>query len=265
MTPVDVAPGVAPIVLAQPHSSDWIEPRVAAQLNERGLAAADTDWCVDRLYADLLPEATVVRAGFSRYVIDANRSPDDRSLYPGQNTTGLCPLVDFTGESIYLPGREPDAGEIARRRERFFEPYHAALTGQIERLLERHPTVLVFDCHSIADELPFLFQGRLPALNIGTHDGRSCDHELEQRAADVCRHSPFSVVVNGRFRGGWTTRHYGRRGARVQSMQLEIAQSAYLADRRPPVYEPDVAAPLRIVLAELLATLQQTLQRSEAG
>lgn len=255
MNPVTVMEGDGPVILAQPHSSAWLEPALAATLNERGLACADTDWHVERLYAGLLSDATTVRAEFSRYVIDANRPPDNEDLYPGQNTTSLCPTIDFTGAPIYRAGAEPDSAELARRRSRYHAPYHAALAAQIARLQSRHAAVLVFDCHSIADELPFLFDGALPQLNVGTHDGHSCAPRLQAVIARHCTNAPFSHVINGRFRGGYTTRHYGQPGMGVHAIQMELARSAYLNGGEPPPWDVARAAPLRQFLGALLPDL----------
>ena len=179
MTPVEVAQGEGPVILGLPHTGTAVPAEIFARLNETGRALADTDWHVDRLYDGLLPGATTVRARFHRYVIDANRGPDDASLYPGQNTTGLCPVTDFDGRPIWREGEEPTAEEVAERTAAFHAPYHAALAAEIERVRARHGVAILYDCHSIRSVIPFLFEGTLPDFNVGTADGASCAPAVE--------------------------------------------------------------------------------------
>ena len=259
MPAVEVVPGDLPVVLGLPHTGTEVPGPVAKRLNATGQALADTDWHVDRLYDGLLPGATRVRAGFHRYVIDANRPPDDESLYPGQNTTGLVPLTDFDGRPIWTT--PPTASEITGRRETYHSAYHVALAGEIARLRAAHPHVLLFDCHSIRSRIPYLFDGTLPDLNIGTAGGESCAPALEAAACRIASDSGYAWVVNGRFRGGWTTRHYGAPDSGVHGVQMELAQSAYLADEAPPwTYDPHKAERLRSVLGPLLSELLSTLR-----
>jgi len=256
VTPASVKQGTGPVILAQPHSGTFVPADIAAHFNAEGHSLVDTDWHVDRLYDGLLEDATVVRANFHRYVIDANRDPSGASLYPGQNTTGLVPLVTFDDKPIWETP-PADADVIARRRE-WHGAYHAALTAEIERVKAIHGVAVVYDCHSIRSALPFLFDGRLPDLNIGTNNGETCAAALERAVADVASASSFSHVLNGRFRGGWTTRHYGRPSKGVHAIQMEIAQSAYLESEAAPfAYDEPKAARLRAVLAEILKRLEK--------
>lgn len=257
MSPVTVIAGASPIVLAQPHSGTFVPEGILADLNERGRRLCDTDWHIPQLYEGLAPEATVVRAEFSRYVIDANRPPGGQSLYPGQNTTGLVPLVDFENSPIWET--EPGQAEIDRRLAAFHGPYHAALRAELHRVREGHGFAVLYDCHSIRSELSFLFEGALPDLNIGTNDGVTCAPAIARAVADACAAGPFSHVVNGRFRGGWTTRHYGQPGEGFHAIQMEIAQSAYLEAEAPPfAYSPAKAATLRETLARVFAAIEGT-------
>ncbi|MGA8259902.1 MAG: N-formylglutamate deformylase [Arenicellales bacterium] len=249
--------GEGPILLAQPHSGTRLPDDIAATLNTAGRALADTDWHVDRLYDGLLDDATVVRATFSRYVIDANRDPANRSLYPGMNTTGLCPTIDFDGGPIYREGQEPSDDEIQARRRKFHAPYHEALSGEIDRIRRRHGLVILYDCHSIRSHIPYLFDGILPVFNIGTFEGRSCAPAIEKLAGEICNAAPgYSTVVNGRFKGGWTTRHYGAPLEGVHAIQMELAQRAYMEESPPWNYLPEQADRLRVHLKELLEELR---------
>lgn len=246
-----VQPGDSPIILAMPHGGTGMPDALSVRLNANGRALADTDWHIARLYEGLLPGATVVQASFHRYVIDANRDPLGQSLYPGQNTTELCPTTDFDGLPIWTVGQEPGGDEIAQRTHDFHAPYHAALAEQIERVKARHGMAILYDCHSIRSEIPFLFDGQLPVFSIGTNNGTTCSPAIEQATLAPCTHE--SHVLNGRFKGGWTTRHYGSPHENIHAIQMELAQRAYLAAEAPPwTYDPNRAAPLRKVLEQIL-------------
>lgn len=259
MIPVDVHQGASPIILGLPHTGTDIPAEVLARLNPEGEILRDTDWFVDRLYEGLLESATTVRASVHRYVIDANRDPTGASLYPGQNTTGLIPETTFDGVPIWREGAGPTETDAVERLVRFHAPYHAALAAEIARVKAKHGVAILYDCHSIRSRIPFLFEGVLPDLNVGTAGGATCDARIEALVVEACRAEGggYTSVLNGRFKGGWTTRHYGRPSEGVHAIQMEIAQSAYLAGEQPPfVYDRDKAERLRAVLARLLSDLE---------
>jgi N-formylglutamate deformylase len=255
MKPVEVQRGLGPIVLGLPHTGTHVPEHIVATLNARGLKLADTDWHIEKLYADLLPDVTTVRATSHRYVIDANRDPSGASLYPGQNTTGLVPFTDFDGQEIW--NQVPDAKEIERRREQFHASYHAALEAEMQRVAKRHGTAVLYDCHSIRSRIPFLFEGTLPDFNIGTNNGTTCAPAIEDAVSDLCTKARgFTAILNGRFKGGWTTRHYGRPSQNWHAIQMELAQSTYLADEAPPwKYDEAKAEKLRLHLQRILTNL----------
>ncbi len=255
MTPVSVQKGDGAIVLGLPHTGTFVPDDIAAKLNVTGRALADTDWHIDRLYDGLLEGVTTVRANFHRYVIDANRDPEGVSLYPGQNTTTLVPMTDFEGQSIWkVPPTEQD---ISDRIASYHAPYHAALQAELDRVSARHGHVVLYDCHSIRSRIPHLFNGTLPDLNVGTFDGRSCASTIEGAVSAVCGGaSEYSSVLNGRFKGGWTTRHYGQPTQGYHAIQMELAQSTYLsAEATPWTYDADKAGKLRDVLRTILSSL----------
>ena len=186
--------------------------------------------------------ATTVRTAISRTVIDVNRDPSGASLYPGQATTGLCPVTTFDGEALYR-GETPDEAEIARRRAAYFKPYHAALAGEIARLKAQHGVVVLYEAHSIRSHVPRLFDGALPNFNIGTNEGRSCGAALTLAVEAACGAGAFSRVTNGRFKGGWTTRNYGAPESGVHAIQMELACRGYMDDPQSPVSETNWPAP----------------------
>jgi len=255
MNMVEIARGNSPVVLGLPHAGTWIPEDIERRLTPIGRRLADTDWHIDRLYDGVLDGATTVRATFHRYVIDANRDPTGASLYPGQNTTGLVPMTDFDGEPLW--SEPPDAGEIEARRQRYHAPYHAALEAELAGALSRHGVAILYDCHSIRSHIPYLFDGKLPDFNIGTNDGATCAAALETRLIASCAASPnYSSVLNGRFKGGWTTRHYGRPQQGIHAIQMELAQSTYLSAEAPPwTYDMAKARRLRATLGEILSDL----------
>jgi N-formylglutamate deformylase len=258
MTPVSVIQGSSPIVLGIPHTGTFVPDDIAAKLNDNGRLLADTDWHIDRLYDGLLAGATTVTANFHRYVIDANRDPQGESLYPGQNTTTLVPLTDFDGHDIWdVP---PTSSDINARRQTFHAPYHAALEAELNRVRDLHGVAILYDCHSIRSNIPFLFEGTLPDLNIGTNSGATCAPQIEAVVHNlVGAAEDYSSVLNGRFKGGWTTRQYGRPTEGWHAVQMEIAQSAYLsAETDPWVYDNTRAARLRPLLADILNRLADT-------
>jgi formiminoglutamase len=265
VTPVNVISGDSPVILGMPHGGVFLPDGISARLNERGVGLSDTDWHIAPLYEGLLPGATMVQAAFHRYVIDANRDPDGGSLYPGRNTTALCPVTDFDGAPIWRAGEEPKGDEIAERAARFHAPYHAALAAEANRVKARHGAAVIFDCHSIRSDIPFLFEGPLPVFSIGTNEGITCAQSVSDAVTMPCAAAKqYDSVLNGRFKGGWTTRHYGRPGAGAHAIQMELAQRAYLAAEEAPwEYSPQKAAPLRAVLAAILKSLD-SLARSGA-
>jgi formiminoglutamase len=255
MNPVDVVRGNGPIVLGLPHTGTHVPDEIWQALNQRGQGLDDTDWHIDQLYDDLLPDLTSVHATFHRYVIDANRDPSGASLYPGQNTTGLVPLTDFDGHAIWTT--PPSPGEIEARRAAFHTPYHAAIETEMHRVYALHGVAILFDCHSIRSKLPFLFEGVLPDFNIGTNNGMTCADKIEAAVGQICAEaSNHTSIVNGRFKGGWTTRHYGRPQDNWHAIQMELAQSTYLSRETAPwAYDVIKAEKLRIHLKKILTTL----------
>jgi len=240
-----------------PHSGLYVPETIYARLNDIGRDLSDTDWHIDRLYSGLVPNVTMVRANFHRYVIDPNRDPSGRSLYPRQNTTELCPLTDFDGLPIYKKGQAPDTSEIEERRQAYHAPYHDTLTAEIERVKDLHGLAVLYDCHSIRSLVPYLFEGALPDFNIGTHSGKSCSPALQQIVSDICAQAKdYSSIVNGRFKGGWTTRHYGQPSQNVHVIQMELAQNNYMQEYAPWSYADAAAEKLRVILKQILQTLE---------
>lgn len=257
---LEIHRGDAPLVVSFPHTGTELPTQVAARLVSPWLARKDADWWIERLY-DFAPSlgATTIRTAISRTVIDVNRDPSGASLYPGQATTGLCPTTTFDGEPLYRAA-EPDAAEIERRRADYFDPYHAALQAELDRLRAIHGKVVLYEAHSIRSAIPRLFDDLLPNFNIGTNAGATCDLALAAAVEAACDASDFSRVTNGRFKGGWTTRHYGRPSDGVHAIQMELACRGYMDEPPglltsaiwPTPYVESRAAPMRAALINVL-------------
>jgi len=246
--------GTAPLLISMPHTGTLLPPDISARLTDAALRLPDTDRHLERLY-DFVDQlgASVIIATHSRYAIDLNRSPDDASLYPGQDTTGLCPSDTFDREVLYHKGQQPNAAEIEARVEKYWQPYHTALQGELDRLRRRHARVVLWDAHSIRSVVPRFFQGRLPDLNLGSAGGAACDQSLAQRLLQIALDHPnYTTVLDGRFKGGYITRRYGRPGEGVHAIQLELAQLTYMREEYPYSFDENRADALRPVLQQML-------------
>lgn len=248
--------GDAPVIVNVPHAGTHVPPALAGRLTAAARAVPDTDWHVEKLYA-FAPRlgVTMMHATHSRYVVDLNRDPAGVALYAGADNTELCPTRTFDNEAIYV-GHPPDRDEVAARTREWFDPYHAVLTQEIDRIRRRHGYAILLDGHSIRAEVPRFFAGRLPDLNLGTAGGVSCDPSLQALAAQVLAgDSRFTSIVNGRFTGGWITRRHGAPATGVHALQLEMAQAAYMDEAPPYRWSAERGAGLAALLEELVRSL----------
>ncbi len=246
--------GSTPLVVSVPHAGTAIPDDLRFRYMDQALAVADTDWFVDRIYG-FAPDlgASLIVPRMSRYVIDLNRSPENTPMYPGANNTELCPTCSFDGDRLYRDGHAPDAAEIARRIERYWQPYHDALAAELERAKVAHGYAILLDGHSIKSRLPWLFEGTLPDLNLGTAGATSCASTLRAALMRVLEvQTTFTQVTDGRFKGGHITRHYGRPASGVHAVQLEICWSCYMREERPYVIDAARAERLAPVLRALV-------------
>jgi N-formylglutamate amidohydrolase len=251
--------GTTPLLINIPHAGTRLSPGLAERLTPAARHLADTDWHVEKLYAFAAElGAGLMVATHSRYVVDLNRDPDGKPLYPGADNTELCPTGGFDGAPLYLPGEAPNAAEVAQRADAYWRPYHARLAAELQALHDRHGYAILLDGHSIISEAPRFFDGRLPDLNLGTNEGRSCSADLATLAYGVLSSAQgFTHIHNGRFKGGFITRHYGRPAGRMHALQLEMAQCCYMDERNLEHWDADRAAPLGVVLRRLVQALLQ--------
>lgn len=257
--------GEQPLLISIPHMGTYIPADIAGRLTPAANLLADTDWHLGQLYDFAAAMgATILQANYSRYVIDLNRPPGDESLYPGQATTSLCPTETFPGEPVYQEGKVPAKEEIAARLSAYWRPYHDQLQAELTRLRALHGAVLLWDAHSIASRLPRLFDGKLPDFNIGTNEGRSCAVAVQDaigRAAAAAAGSRYTSVVNGRFKGGYITRHYGQPQDNIHAVQLEMCQSTYMDETPPFDYRPDLAQDAALVIRAVMDAALEALPR----
>ncbi|MCZ6829311.1 MAG: N-formylglutamate deformylase [Gammaproteobacteria bacterium] len=255
-TVYDLAPGESPLLVSMPHVGTGIPSDLAGRLTTQASVLPDTDWHLDRLYnflGDL--NVSVIKARYSRYVIDLNRRADGLSLYPGQSVTDICPLTGFSGEPLYLPGQEPEEAEVSGRIEQFWQPYHSCLQEELARIKEKFGYAVLWDAHSIRSEVPRFFPGKLPDLNFGSGDGTSCAPSLTEKLQQVAAAFPaVSQVLNGRFKGGAITRLYGHPEENIHALQLELSQSTYMDESPPFTFREELADSIRPLLRDLLNT-----------
>ena len=245
--------GSIPLLVSMPHVGTDIPDYIAQRMSPCALARADTDWHLQELYGFLGEMgASTIAARWSRYVIDLNRPPEDTNLYPGLSTTGLCPIDTFGSEQLYQPGQTPDEAQVQERLRTYWQPYHRQLRAELDRMLAIHGRVVLWDAHSIASVVPRFFEGRLPDLNFGTAQGATCDAGLQEAVLGVAQaQNAFTVALNGRFKGGHITRHYGQPHLNVHAIQLEMCQVLYMDEQAPFAYLPETAARVQPLLRQL--------------
>jgi N-formylglutamate deformylase len=253
-----LTPGTTPLLVSLPHCGELIPDELRSRYQPRAWDVEDTDWHLHKLYAFATAlGASVLQPRASRFVIDLNRPPDNAPMYPGANNTELCPTRFFTGDPIYVEGAAPAPSEIEQRIAQWWQPYHGAIATELARLKARHGHAVIFDGHSIKSELPWLFEGRLPALNLGTVDGSSCSPLLRAALGDVlAAQDRYSHVIDGRFKGVYITRHYGRPEESIHAVQLEMTWDCYMDETPPYAYRPDKAAQVQPLLGDLLRTMR---------
>ncbi len=256
MPPYRFTQGSLPLLVSVPHAGTELPDDLRSRMTEAALALPDTDWQVDRLY-DFLDDlgASAIVASQSRYVVDLNRAPDSRPLYPGASNTELCPTSSFDEAPIYREGQGPSPEEIEARLDTIWRPYHAKIREELTRIKAAHGIAVLWDAHSIRSEVPRFFEGRLPDLNLGTAGGKSASAELTGLLGAVAREAEalgYSHAIDGRFQGGYITRSFGAPDASIHAVQLELSQITYMDEDPPYGFREDLADKVRPVLQGLL-------------
>ena len=248
--------GKVPILISMPHCGTSIPNEISDLLTKEARSTPDTDWHIPLLYNFLETlDVSIISSNISRYVVDLNRPPDGGALYPGQNTTNLCPLNQFNGLHLYKNKKKLSLKEITNRKDCYWAPYHNQIVKEISRLKSLFGFVILYDAHSIASEVPNLFSGKLPDLNFGTAKGESCDLRIEKAIENTLIKSPYSFAVNGRFVGGYITRHYGNPQNNIHSVQMEISQINYMSEDKTFSFDQNRAQKLRSTLQKIINIL----------
>lgn len=254
--------GTVPLLISMPHNGEQIPDDIAQTMTEKALKVPDTDWYKDKLYAFALEMgAYIIKPEYSRYIIDLNRDPNGTNLYPGANSTELCPTSAFDESPLYLSGQEPDAEEIQHRVKKYWQPYHSALTNTLSEIKQQYGRAVLLDAHSIASRVPRFFEGQLPDFNFGTSDGVTCSEQM----IDAVQHidfAPYSMVTNGRFKGGFITRHYGQPEQNIHSIQLELSQRTYM-NEDTATYDEHKAQQVIPKLKQLVSCLINFAEQSD--
>jgi N-formylglutamate deformylase len=250
----------APLIVSIPHAGTELlgfEPAFV----DPWLAREDADWRLDELYDFVAPlGATLLRPRLSRSIIDVNRDPSGASLYPGQATTELVPTTTFDGESLYRQGRAPDALK---------SPSDGAFTSI--PITRRSPPKSLACASSISASrcstpTPFAQSSRaFSTVNCPcsiSSSGASCGPELRETIGAALAASKQTSIVDGRFKGGWITRAYGRPREGVEALQLELACRAYMheperpaPDNWPTPIDEKRATPTRATLKRVLEAM----------
>ncbi len=257
MATCELLRGSRPLLISMPHQGTELPETMMEQITTATKNLADTDWHVKRLY-DFARHlgVSLIWPHYSRYLIDLNRPADNANLYPGANSTELCPTSTFASESIYLPGCEPDQSEVAHRLEQYWQPYHSELQNELARMKAQHGVAVLLEAHSIRSVVPRLFEGQLPDLNLGTSSGTSCSTNLQGAVAQsISSQTEYTTAVNQRFKGGYITRAYGQPSQGVHALQLELSQRCYMREEHPFTYLPERAKHIQPVLEQLVGTL----------
>lgn len=246
--------GNSPLLISIPHAGTVLPSDIRQRLEQAAQTLPDTDWFVDQLYDwATAAGAGMLIAAHSRYVIDLNRPPDDKPLYTSENT-GLVPLSTFAGDPLYHETNVPLEAEKSQRLQKYWRPYHELLAMELKHIRKRHGHAVLLDAHSIRSAVPGLFSGLLPDLNLGSNEGSSACAELITDAWAVLVDCGYTSALDGRFKGGYITRHYGNPQLNTHALQLEISQRSYMQEK-PPVYDDHLARKLQSVLKPLVNKL----------
>jgi N-formylglutamate amidohydrolase len=202
----------------------------------------------------------MIYATYSRWVIDLNRDPQSKPLYTdGRIITATCPTTTFLGEPIYQDERlEVGVEEMRRRVELYYNPYHLKIQELLNDLKKEFGKVLLWDCHSIRQEVPTIHKEKFPDLILGDADGTSASPGLIEGAISILESKKYSFSHNDPFKGGYITRHFGIPAENQHALQLEMTKVNYMDDRENK-YDSPRANEMRNVLKATLSNLMGQL------
>ncbi|MBT7609614.1 MAG: N-formylglutamate deformylase [Bacteriovoracaceae bacterium] len=246
-----------PLLVSVPHSGVYFPEEIIPAFNPKYIKhPEDTDWFVDQLY-DFCTEMGIVmiRAPYSRYVIDLNRDIENEKLYSDKRSqTSLVPLKSFKQESLYNQNMEPDQSEINRRIDLYYKPYYKQVDSLLLELKNQFTHALLFDCHSIGRNVPSIQKEDFPDLILGNNDKTSAHESIISIAMAVLNASDYSVKHNEPFKGGQITRNFGQPSKGIHALQLEMSQDVYMNTEKNE-YSYKIKPMIRPVLKELFEQL----------
>ena len=238
--PYEFVQGTTPLLISMPHPGLLLPDEVADLLTSEARALPDTDWHIPQLYGFAAKMgASLVMARYSRFAVDLNRPEDDTPLYQTA-TTGLFPDILFDGTSIFRPGAARSDEIKTRVQGAHLAPLSRQADGRAQphqgRVRPRRPARRAFDPRR--DPAPV----RRPAARLQHRHQRRQELREEPVATPSCKacDAPgYRHVLNGRFKGGHITRHYGQPDRAFHAVQLELAQRTYMNEQPPFDYRPD--------------------------
>jgi len=223
-----------PILVSVPHCGTAFPSDIAAHYQQQKIAQVDdTDFFVHKIY-DFVTDMgiTLIYAHYSRWVIDLNRSPENKALYTdGRIITSLTPTTDFLGNPIYTSAvAEPNYEEVERRKALYFQPYYDKTTEILNAFKAAFGYAILWDAHSIRRQVPTIQEVSFPNFILGTNDGKTASEELIQAAKKGLTSSHYDLTYNTPFKGGKITRHFGNPKQGIHALQLEMTKILYMDD-----------------------------------
>lgn len=219
-----------PLFWHVPHAStrlprafrgDFRVPQAVLQQEQLRL----TDWYADELYLPGARRGEMVRADFSRLVVDVERFAEDARERCSAVGMGATYLRTTQGEELRRLTKVRRA-ELLRT---FYRPHHARLDTAARVRLERFGRCLLIDAHTFpAEPLPTQVDFRAPPeIGLGT-EGVHTSPELRRLAEDYFRQRGFTVGVDRPFSGSLVPNLFFGRDSRVQSLMVEVRRDLYM-------------------------------------
>jgi N-formylglutamate amidohydrolase len=255
------------VVFASPHSGRVYPPDLtaSAQVDSRVLRSSEDAYVDLLLAAAPAVGAPLITTEVPRAYVDFNRAETelDPALIQGAPRAGGNPRVASglgviarvvaNGRPIY---RAPLSLAQARERiDRYWRPYHAALSDLLATQHARFGQVLLVDVHSMPREALNGHHARgtpRPEIVLGDRHGAACRSDLLDGIEAVIAAEGLRVARNAPFAGAYTAQRYGRPGQGMHVVQMEIDRGLYLDEVR---VEPSPA----------FEQFRQTMDRIVAG
>jgi N-formylglutamate deformylase len=217
------------LLIHVPHSSTVVPPDVRRDILLTDSELAQEILVIADLYTDALFElegAATIRNEHCRIVFDPERFRDD----------DVEPMARFGMGAIYVstvdgrPMRVLSQGDRDALLKRFYDPYHAALEGAVDRILAQNGRCLIVDGHSFSSKpLPFEIDQSpdRPDICIGTDSFHTPEVLAAQIEGDIALQG-MTTKRNSPFAGTITPMKHFRKDRRVQSVMIEVNRRLYM-------------------------------------